>query len=96
MNTRTFSREVRNETLIKQHFHCFCCNEHNNLTFHHIIPNTKLFQKLYGDLIQSVLNCKAVCPKHHSNHSWDIELKHNLMSDFKFELTLIGEWKGKT
>ena len=96
MTKPTFSREVRNAVLIKQGWKCCQCDEYRGLTFHHIIINSKLNQRLYGELLQTRDNCRAVCSTHHQNRTWDIPIKRELQMKFKFELMKENKWRGKT
>lgn len=49
------------------------------MSIHHVVANTILNRKLYGDKIQSVENGVYVCQKCHDNHSlWDKELRKSL------------------
>jgi 5-methylcytosine-specific restriction endonuclease McrA len=80
----TFSRETREQIIQRDRFRCTQCGNSNWLEIHHIIANTKLNRKLYGDFVQSAENGILVCKKCHDKHSlWDKELKKLLKLKLK-------------
>ena len=80
----TFSKETRASILIRDRYKCVNCGSQNWLEIHHIIANTKLNRKLYGEQIQSKENGVLVCKKCHDKHLlWDKELKRKLKLKFK-------------
>lgn len=61
---------------------CVNCGK-AGIEVHHIIPNTKLNKKLYGDQLESMENLVLVCKNCHNNHSlWDKPLRNRLKSVF--------------
>lgn len=79
-----FKIETCISVLIKQAGKCYNCGTPNIDDYHHIIANTKMNRKIYGEQIQSEENCVGVCRKCHSEHSfWDKQLRKKLEKDFK-------------
>ena len=81
-----FSNLTRLEIYSRDDCKCTQCgdDEYFNLEIHHIIANTKLNRKLYGNLIQSKENGILCCHKCHEKHSlWDRELRSNLTKEWK-------------
>ena len=76
----------RTKVLIRDRYKCVNCGSQNWLEIHHIIANTKLNRKLYGEQIQSKENGVLVCKKCHDKHSlWDKERKKQLLKTFKLK-----------
>ena len=79
-----FPPEIRLYILQRDNYHCTQCNSTQYLEIHHIIANTKLNRKLYGDKIQSARNGVLCCRNCHNKHSlWDKEMKRKLKELWK-------------
>jgi len=87
---KTFSHETREYIWLKYNRKCANYNDpkcliDKGLSIHHIIHNTKINQKLYGDWLQSKENGILLCQHCHTNYSLvdkvkqkEFELKNNL------------------
>lgn len=89
----TFSKETRIEIWKRDKMCCSrifengeTCRSTIGLSTHHLVANTILNKKLYGEeRIQSLENGKLVCYKCHTNHNlWDMDLRK----------ALINKWNG--
>lgn len=81
----TFSKDVREAIIKKCSGVCLNCGKRKyRMEIHHIVPNTKLNVKLYGnDNIQSEINGVLVCQPCHFNHAlWDKQLKKAVLEVF--------------
>ena len=59
---KTFSAKTRAMVFTASHGYCEYDGCHNKATeFHHMLPNTKVNQKLYPNFLQSPMNCMAIC-----------------------------------
>ena len=77
----SFSKLTRLEIYSRDNAKCTQCGEDEYflLEIHHIICNSKLNRKLYGNLIQSKENGILCCHSCHTIHSlWDSKLRNNL------------------
>ena len=80
-NMITFSNLTRIEIYKRDNGKCINCGESEywKLEIHHIIANTKLNRKLYGNFIQSKDNGVIVCKNCHFKHSlWDRDLREKI------------------
>lgn len=73
---QTFSDYTRGVIIIRDQCRCVNCRKPAT-EIHHLIANTKLNVKLYGqDKIQSAENGVCVCKDCHNKHTlWDKKLK---------------------
>ena len=72
------SEEVKNAIYTGQHGFCCVKNCLNSIEdFHHPLHNTKANRNNYPLLIQSVINCRGCCRKHHDNYTQYPELNIN-------------------
>lgn len=78
-------RELREKIFERAGYLCRC--GYRATEIHHIIANTKLNRKLYGDNIDSEKNLIAVCKDCHNKHSlWDMEKRKELERKFKNQI----------
>jgi len=80
----TFSAETRKQIKAKSGGTCYNCRTLGyRMEYHHLLANTKLNAKLYGDLIQSVENGVYVCQPCHIKHAlWDKPLVRELKEKY--------------
>ena len=80
MEDNTFSNEVRESMLGAFNGYCQCSEScvMKATEFHHILPNTKMNQKLYPLFLQSPFNC---CPINRDCHSSKpkVKIRENLV-----------------
>lgn len=87
MSKPTFSEETRKAIFIRDNKQCVNCGEDNKfkLSFHHLIHNTIVNRKIYGDeRIQSEENGVTACQQCHANYTtWDRALVAALKEKWK-------------
>ena len=84
----TFSEETRIIIWHRDKKSCVICSGRHFLSIHHVVPNTKMNRRLYGnERVNSGINGTLVCQKCHDNHMfWDKQLKKNLISNWEEEI----------
>ena len=73
----TFGIETRIKIILERGKKCEVCGKTAGLSFHHIIHNTKMNRKTYGDKIQSEENAMLLCENCHSNYSLHDRKRYN-------------------
>ena len=90
----TFSKEIREKVLTKFNLQCANyahskCQWKKGLTFHHVVSNTKVNIKLYGNnKIQSEENALPLCVwchEHQLQIDWIQTLKKELLAKWKLK-----------
>lgn len=85
---KTFSRKTRERIYKKYNWQCANfkadnCKLREGLSIHHVVHNTKVNEKLYGDKLQNEENGVLLCQQCHNNYStivWIEVLRQTLIS----------------
>ncbi len=86
---KTFSKDVREAVRRGQEGYCETCT--NSIEdFHHRLANTKVNNKLYPRLIQSIFNCVGLCRWCHEKYSHQYNITEGMAMVYEQWLKMEG------